>query len=931
MIIISTFQIFGQCPDRNSLWNRLVFIRDSSNSSATDQLKELVSYEKLMESCPDKIDSTHAFLLKSIGSAYFYLGEYLKTLEYFQKAISMISTNANLSSINVRQNIEYYYSLATVLGVLNKTSEKFNAIDNCIELAIKTNSIDILCLSALYKKIEYLFYVGDYHSCIEYCGMCESLATGYGKNGKSEYEISNGYILTCLGWQITAFLEIKKYETAEEILTKKIGDLKNEKNDKYIGTYLEKLAEVEVHKGNFEQALINFNQAFTSERKAGHTVACKGILNNIGYYIYLNHYHDYKKTLYYYKKALDFQSGNSQLAIDPLEALNDLANIASVYSQMGIFDSANVYFQHAFDQIKPGLTESALLNNPDEFMQNKKNHYLIDVLINKGDAYIRQYTDTKNPGNVSQALIVYKIADQVLDRIKDDLTEVESKLFWRANSLRLYEHAIEASYLINSHEDAFYFFEKSRSVLLNDQLNQLGRISSNEIMKLAEVKKRILSLERERISADSIFKRKEENRTLLFESRQELSRLEQTILQNSPLYFHSFLDTTFVTLPEVRKILLNDHQGLLEVFNGDSAVYSIFVVKNNTYLNKINKTDFDSTSRRFVSYISDEKLINSNFFEYTNTAHHLYKLIFQNRVIPEGRIVISPDGQYFPFEALVTDDTKPGSPVYFLRDHAVSYTYSSRYLMNDFEINAKTSGGSFLGLAPVKFPASFSLSDLQGSERSLYQIGTYFNDARNFVAADASKNNFQKQFSNYQVIQLYTHASEASIRSEPVIYFADSALYLSDLIPENRPQTRLIVLSACETGNGKLYQGEGVFSFNRGFASLGIPSSVTNLWAVDNISTYRITELFYRQLSSGLPIDVALQKAKLEFIEHATKENKLPYYWAATILAGKSDQIVLNRNHPWIDILIILGLIGVFVFFWQRWGVKNNQFLPGPD
>jgi CHAT domain-containing protein len=218
----------------------------------------------------------------------------------------------------------------------------------------------------------------------------------------------------------------------------------------------------------------------------------------------------------------------------------------------------------------------------------------------------------------------------------------------------------------------------------------------------------------------------------------------------------------------------------------------------------------------------------------------------------------------------------------------------------------------------VKYDAGFSLATLQGSDLSLSQIGSYFNIAHNLVASDASRRNFQQQFSDYQVVQLYTHAAESSSHDEPVIYFADSALYLSDLIPEKKPQTRLIVLSACETGNGKFYQGEGVFSFNRGFAAIGIPSSITNLWSVDNKTTYRITELFYKYLSKGLPIDLALQNAKLDFIQHASKENKLPYYWAACILAGKSDAITNEKEFPWKDIVIVTGLTSLTFFVWQK-------------
>ena len=75
------------------------------------------------------------------------------------------------------------------------------------------------------------------------------------------------------------------------------------------------------------------------------------------------------------------------------------------------------------------------------------------------------------------------------------------------------------------------------------------------------------------------------------------------------------------------------------------------------------------------------------------SSRKLYRLIFQSGKPAEGRILISPDGQYFPFEALVTSDA--GQPMkYFLNDYAVSYTYSAKYLVNPF-VKTKSGAGFF--------------------------------------------------------------------------------------------------------------------------------------------------------------------------------------------------------------------------------------------
>jgi len=316
--------------------------------------------------------------------------------------------------------------------------------------------------------------------------------------------------------------------------------------------------------------------------------------------------------------------------------------------------------------------------------------------------------------------------------------------------------------------------------------------------------------------------------------------------------------------------------------------------------------------------------MNKDYRGFMTTSNHLYNLIFQQSSLSEERIIISPDGQYFPFESLVTNNSD--QPSWLLNNHSISYTYSVRFLMNDF--NSASSGRSrnFMGIAPVNYPSSFFLPSLPGSDYSLHRISSYFGNALNLSTSNASRNNFLEQFSKYRVIQLYTHASDSSSNNEPVIYFADSALYLSELINEAIPLTRLIVLSACETGKGVNYQGEGVFSFNRGFAAMGIPAAVTNLWSVDNESTYVLTELFYKWLAKSLPTDVALQKAKLEFIQTSSKEKSLPFYWAAPVLVGKAEIIELNNPYPWK--WIAGGVLIAFIVFWilrKKYSLKKSR------
>lgn len=915
-----TTSLLGFCPDKDSLWNELDSIKNFPNPSAEKQLQQLLSYEIEIKNCPSyQYDSTHAFLLQRIAVTYSKMGDYLKALQYTHQAINFITANAHRASINVKHNILNYYLLYVFNSDLKNIPEKMKALDSCVWIAIRLKAVNIFCLFGLYQRAQFFFDLGDYQRCMTYINMGEINTREYA-HGKD----SAAYIFYFLGMKIEVQFILKNYDFARALLVNKIDECKKAKAENYLGTIYRQLAIVELNKEDYPKALSYFQQAIKFESKYGNNLNCKAIMGNIGYRIYFKHLNNLDSALFCYKKGLQYTNkDNSQAKLDSIETSNILVDIANVYVQKRWYDSAFYYFSLAFDQVKKGITEKDLLDiSLDEFAQLRKIDYLTSLLMDKGDAFLNQFITTKKTSAIDDAIRVYKITDKLLGRIRTEQSEFQSKLFWRSDTRRLYEHAIEACYLAGNKNDAFYFFEQGHAVLLNEQINEQHLAGEEDILKQVQARKKIIQLEEEFNNLNTSSTRYGEVQTELFNYKQELDRLSSVIKEHNPLYYQNFLDKSSITLQDAQKNILKDHQALLELFAGDSAVYALFITAGHVYLNKISKNDFDATVHSYIAYISNLSLLNSRLDDYIQTANHLYRLIFRDNPVPAGRIIISPDGNYFPFEALVT--TISSSPVYFINDHAVSYTYSARYLMNDFAANTSAVNGNFFGVAPVQYTADSFLASLQGSDLSLLSIGSYFDKTNNLIAGQATKNNFLQQFSKYSIIQLYTHGSDTSTKHEPVIYFSDSALYLSELIAENKPLTRLIVLSACETGIGKLYQGEGVFSFNRGFAAIGIPTSISNLWAVDNQPTYALTEMFYKYLSESLPVDIALQKAKLQFM-HASRKNRLPYYWAAAIITGKTEVLVEKNKNNWKYIaMALIVLIALSFYSWRNWQKRKN-------
>jgi CHAT domain-containing protein len=924
--IFIAISLLGQCPGNDSLWNRLAFLSAAKTISFTDKLNELSKIEAKIKNCPGISDSTRAFLLMSIGRNNYKNEDYLKAIQYELRAINILNAETNKPSVNPKYKIDYYYFLSVAYDSLHRTAEEIKAGDSCIRVALRLHVINTYFLAALSNAAEHYYDIGDYNRCIDYATTCEKFGAQYSTTG-GQQELAYGlwYESNGFSWRVNALLALKDYHSSEQLLANKLNEYEKNGLKSYLGFTYWQLAEIEVNKKNYSQALSYYNQAFIHDKEDKAYTQCKMVLNNIGLKIYFVPHNDYTNAFAYYRKALSFRTGNES---DAIESIPVYVNIAILFAKENLYDSAFKYFQSAFDKIKPGLTEQDLSTvSLNEFNESGKIYYLTDLLLNKGRIILQKYNSSKQKKDIVDAVRFYKITDQIFDRIKTGQSEEKSKLFWRNAVRELYENAIEACYKLGNTEDAFYFFEKSRAVLLNDQLRQHQWINENDISKLGQVKKTILQSENKLKLLPSSAMQYDSLQTDLFNRKEELIRLEELIKTQNPLYYQNFIDTAKINLQNARHNLFKDHQVFLELFNGDSSVYILTVTAGKTVLNKIDKTDFDCTNTKLISFISNAASLNRNYYEFNKTAHHLYQLIIGKDDLANGRIIISPDGAYFPFESLVTNSNFR-SPVYFLNDHAVSYTYSARFLLNDFSVFNTSSKNNFLGVAPVKYASSLSLPALNGSDKSLNEIENYFSGTDNYVSDKATKTNFTDQFSKYKVIQLYTHSSDTSSRNEPVIFFQDSALYLSELIPENKPSTQLIVLSACETANGQFYSGEGVFSFNRGFAALGIPSSVTNLWSVDDRSTYKLTELFYKYLAKGLPLDVALQDAKKEFIQTGSKQFSLPYYWAAPVLVGKTDAIELNDNLSrkifFLSAAVcLLGLFAVKYFVRKKSAGKN--------
>ncbi len=98
--------------------------------------------------------------------------------------------------------------------------------------------------------------------------------------------------------------------------------------------------------------------------------------------------------------------------------------------------------------------------------------------------------------------------------------------------------------------------------------------------------------------------------------------------------------------------------------------------------------------------------------------------------------------------------------------------------------------------------------------------------------------------------------------------------------------TRLVVLSACETGVGEVKNGDGVHGLRRAFAVAGAETQVLSLWKVDDAATTELMTRYYQRLAKGGGRSNAMREVRREL--RAEAKTKHPYYWASFIVSGNA-------------------------------------------
>ncbi|WP_420318322.1 CHAT domain-containing protein [Ekhidna sp.] len=322
----------------------------------------------------------------------------------------------------------------------------------------------------------------------------------------------------------------------------------------------------------------------------------------------------------------------------------------------------------------------------------------------------------------------------------------------------------------------------------------------------------------------------------------------------------------------------------------DESNYVGFIIKKDSLLQPVKLPTLDftkgfATYRNALKFGVKDKLSYSIFWkpidQYLNDVNKLY---------------ISPDGIYHKM-----------NPVVFYNDS------TNTYMVDKYDIINITSGKDLLyrdekvfireakifGNPDFSKIEGYSMKQLPGAEREAGDITKILDvrrwDTETFYFQEATEDRI-KSFANPGVIHIATHGYfiEDPSFTDPL---HSSGLFLSkNQTSENDgllsayeamnlvlDQTNLVVLAACETGLGKVQNGEGVFGLQRSFLVAGAQNIILSLVKINDQAARKFMNLYYEELLEQQDPQQAFFKARAKFRE----VDKNPFNWGAYILVSK--------------------------------------------
>lgn len=630
------------------------------------------------------------------------------------------------------------------------------------------------------------------------------------------------------------------------------------------------------------------------------------------------------------------------------EISNTYNQIGAIYATQGKFFQALQTYQEALNANIADFKSSDIYENPNP----EKAYKIISLLTTlrlKAEVFETwHYAKTLKLKDLETALTTLELCDNIIDKMRQIALNKNDKVALGKIAAEVYADAIRVSLGMSLivlkkevyRQKAFNFAEKSKSYVLLQSISEtnaksFAKIPKNLIDKEKQLKEDIAYTEQKLANKPSATE-EPTYRNQLFELNRQYDNFTKDLEKNFPEYYNLKYNVKIADVKSLQEVIDNETV-LLSYFISDKGkrLYVFAVSKNDFEVFDLpQQMDLDNKirlMRNTIYYKVPEKFI--------TTSHQLYKQLFPKSFSSKKHIIVIPDGRLgtIPFEALLTNkvEVKEVNNInlknlpYLIKKQAISYAFSATlFQQNELAVKAQvTAAGNNFGeifiCAPIQFYGRSGLNDLPATEREVNGIKTLFGEAmcsiytREKANEGLVKSGILKKFrylhfathgvvneSNPELSQIFLSKPNATplvVASENNNEKGKSILEMGNAEDGNlyageiyglELNADLVMLSACQTGLGKVAKGEGIIGLSRALLYAGARNLMVSLWSVADESTSKLMIDFYSFLVKGENKNEALRLAKLKMIEEGvnvnpSKQELEVYYWSPFVLIGR--------------------------------------------
>jgi CHAT domain-containing protein/Flp pilus assembly protein TadD len=322
----------------------------------------------------------------------------------------------------------------------------------------------------------------------------------------------------------------------------------------------------------------------------------------------------------------------------------------------------------------------------------------------------------------------------------------------------------------------------------------------------------------------------------------------------------------------------------------------IWVISRNEIALKqsnVSRRDLNETIQRYLKVIARPP---NDQEEDVALAKQLYVSLIQpiEALLDSKRILcIIPDKNlsYIPFSALIS----PASQKHLVEDYVITTSQSPSVFLScskNATQKAHVKDERLLSVGNPRFDsAAFpDLDDLPNAKREAVEITSNYKDALPLLEANATAAAVKNEMPRSDVVHFALHSvldSDLPLNSSLLLASSgtESQLHAYEVYRLGLERTRLVVLSSCQTGAERYYDGEGMASLARAFLGAGVPMVVASLWPVDSAATEKLMVHFHQERRHNSSAR-ALANAQRAMLHDSETRFQSPYYWAAFSLNG---------------------------------------------